>query len=68
MKKATFYQKNYLPRSYFEPKKKKKKTIPRFMKNKTTWQPFFFFFFQIQSLKTVQILDNFMFKNSCKIC
>ena len=28
----------------------------------------FFFFFQIQSLKTVQVLDNFMFKNSSKIC
>ena len=40
MKKSTLYQKNYLPRFYFE--KKKNPTLATF-----------FFFFQIQSLKTV---------------
>ena len=51
MKKATFYQKIYLPHSYLE---KKKKTIPCSIQKNPTQPPFFFFLFfylQIQSLK-----------------
>ena len=62
MKKATLYQKNYLPHSYLG-----KKKILRFIE-KTTPNTLFFSFFQIQSLKMVQVSDNFTFKNSSKKC
>ena len=67
MKKATLYQKKII---YHVPILEKIYIYPTFYrgKKKTTPATFFFFFNQIQSLKTAQVLDNFTFKNSNKIC